>query len=139
MALKAAKALVRQWPHARAPDFDDWQIAIAAALAMYPPGIVAECADPRYGLAKVREFPPTVAAVHEWCAGRVEYYARWAHWQPLARREEKPDPIVRNASIGERLAHLARRLLLPPGQTMPRFKSSGPSNDELRRYYGERV
>src|SRR5262249_24842103 len=47
--------------------------ALAATLKDYPAGIVRECCDPRSGLAREREFPPTVAAIVEWCDRRLAW------------------------------------------------------------------
>lgn len=57
--------------------------AITAVLAGYPLGVVEECCDPRSGLARSREFPPTVAAVVEWCDKRMIYHRQWAVYVPL--------------------------------------------------------
>jgi hypothetical protein len=73
-ALRAAKQLVGQWPHARPDDPETWLAALGAALAAYPPAVVQECVDPRRGLAQHREFPPTVAAIVEWCDSRLSRY-----------------------------------------------------------------
>ncbi len=37
-------------------------------------GLVQECCDPRTGLARIREFPPTVAAIVEWCDHRMKVH-----------------------------------------------------------------
>jgi hypothetical protein len=66
-ALLAAQLLVGQWPHARPDDPQMWASALAAALASYPESITRDCIDPRVGLARVRDFPPTAASVVEWC------------------------------------------------------------------------
>jgi hypothetical protein len=132
VALKAAKALVRQWPHARPPDADAWQIAIGAKLSMYPPAIVEECCDPRTGLATVREFPPTVQAVTEWCDARLQYHRNWAAYRPVQKRIEKPDPPVKHPSIGQWLMDLGKRLRQFPKKPKP---EPAPTDEELRAYY----
>lgn len=137
VAGKAADKLVRQWPHAKPPDADAWIDAIATALECYPPGIVAECVDPRIGLFKTREFPPTGVAVHDWCAARLEYHAKWAKYAPRPKLIEKPYPTQKHPGIGQWLSDLAKRLLFPAGRATPQFKSRGPSDDELRAYYGK--
>jgi hypothetical protein len=77
-AAKAAKRLCGQWPHLKADDPAIYLAGIAAVLSGYPPEIVAECCDPRIGLARSREFPPTAAAVADWCGRREAYYRKWA-------------------------------------------------------------
>lgn len=70
-ALQAAKGLIRQWPHADPPDAQGWAGSIAAALQEYPVGVVEECVRM---LPRAREFPPTVAAVTEWCDRRLKQH-----------------------------------------------------------------
>ena len=60
--------------------------SLAAALAGYPLGIVEECCDPRTGLARSREFLPTVAAIVEWCDRQLKYHLTIAEWKPLPQR-----------------------------------------------------
>lgn len=90
VALKAAKQLVGCFPHARPPEPETYAAALGATLAQYPPAIVAECVDPRVGLARTREFPPTVAAIVEWCDARLRYYESLSKYQA---REQKPEPV----------------------------------------------
>lgn len=85
-ALEKARDLIGQWPHARPPDPDQWVKSIASVLAQFPPALVDECCDPRRGLAKVREFPPTVAAVFEWCEARMQWYQAVASYIPVPVR-----------------------------------------------------
>ena len=73
-ALKATKQLIGAWPHANPPDPAGYAASLAAALAAYPLGLVQECCDPRTGLAKTREFPPTVQSINEWCDRRLAYH-----------------------------------------------------------------
>lgn len=135
VALEAAKALVRQWPHARPPDADAWQIAIGAKLSTYPPAIVEECCDPRVGLATVRDFPPTVQAVTEWCDARLQYHRNWANYRPVQKRIEKPDPPVKHPLIGQWLSDLVKRLRSRPQKAKPAPARQSPSDDELRAHY----
>jgi hypothetical protein len=79
-AIKAARRLTGSWPHARPPDPDGYAASLAAAFAAYPLGVVEECADPRVGLARSREFPPTVAAIVEWCDRRLTYHRGMVKW-----------------------------------------------------------
>ena len=53
-----------------------WLTALASVLAQYPAPIAGECVDPRVGVARGREFPPTVACVVEWCDERRRHYER---------------------------------------------------------------
>ena len=142
IALKAAKALVCQWPHAKPPDADAWQIAIGAKLSCYPPMLVKECCDPRSGLATVREFPPTVQAVTEWCDARLQYYRNWANYVPIKPRfVQKPE--VTPAEIEKQkprvillMADLAKRLRVTLLESRKSTKR-GPTNDELRAHYSQ--
>jgi hypothetical protein len=85
--------------------------AIAAALSGYPAGVVAECIDPRVGLARGREFPPTVAAVVAWCDDRLCFYRNWATYIPrLSEPERPPISAETSAKIGKLLVELAATL-----------------------------
>lgn len=110
-AIKAARQLAGSWPHARPPDPDGYAASLAAALAAYPLGVVQECCDPRTGLARVREFPPTVAAIVEWCDRRLTYHRGMVKW---GERVRKPEPEYseehRRGMLG-RLQELMRGLL----------------------------
>ena len=91
-ALKAAKRLAGSWPHARPPDPEGWAASLAAALVDYPLGVVEECCDPRRGLAREREFPPTVASIIEWCDLRVKRHRgaiKHGELEAAAAREER--------------------------------------------------
>lgn len=79
-ALRQVKRLVSSWPHARPPDPEGWAASLAATLAQYPLGVAQECCDPRVGLAKKREFPPTVVAIDEWCKRRLDYHRGMVKW-----------------------------------------------------------
>lgn len=81
-ALRAAKQLVGCYPHSRPPEPETYAGALAAVLAQYPLGVVEECVDPRTGLAREREFPPTVAAVVEWCDRRLAFHQAFAAYVP---------------------------------------------------------
>lgn len=102
-ALKAAKQLVGSFPHARPPEPETYAAAIGATLAQYPPRIVNECVDPRVGLARKREFPPTVASIIEWCDARL------AHYEALAKYEAREKPPEREFTDDDRA--LARKFL----------------------------
>jgi hypothetical protein len=79
-ALRQVRKLVGGWPHARPPDPEGWAASLAATLAQYPLGVVQECCDPRVGLVRGREFPPTVAAIVEWCDRRLTYHRGMVKW-----------------------------------------------------------
>lgn len=85
-ALAAAKQLMGQWPHAKPVDSETYAASLAAVLAQYPLGLVQECVDPRTGLARTREFPPTVACLVEWLDERL------ALLQKLASIKPRPPP-----------------------------------------------
>ena len=54
-------------PHANPPNPGAYSLSIAKTLEKYPLGVAEECCDPQTGLARSREFPPTVACIVEWC------------------------------------------------------------------------
>ena len=91
-ALKLAERLVGQWPHAKPPNMSGWLTALASVLAQYPAPIAGECVDPRVGVARGREFPPTVACVVEWCDERRRHYER--RTTLIAPRVERDIPIL---------------------------------------------
>ena len=68
-----------------------WLTALASVLAQYPAPIAGECVDPRVGVARGREFPPTVACVVEWCDERRRFYER--RTTIIAARVERDVPI----------------------------------------------
>lgn len=103
-ALKAAKQLVGCFPHARPPEPETYAAALGATLAQYPEGVVRDCVDPRIGLARKREFPPTVASVVDWCDTRLAYYQTIAKWEGRT-----PEPPEREFTDDDRA--LARQFL----------------------------
>lgn len=66
-ALEQAKKLIGSYPHARPPDVEGYANSLADIFELYPLGVVKECCDVRSGIARTREFPPTIAAVVKWC------------------------------------------------------------------------
>ncbi len=60
-------------------------------LAQYPVGLVEECCDPRRGLARTREFPPTVAVLVEWMDERLKHHQLIAAHQPRPAPAAAPD------------------------------------------------
>lgn len=99
--------------------------SLAATLAGYPLGIVQECCDPRKGLARTREFPPTVAAIIEWCDLRLAHHKAVAAYQGRATAPAIPEVVgppmtpEQKVSFGEMLrATLAKMRMkskpLPP-------------------------
>jgi hypothetical protein len=85
IAAKAATALTGQWPHVKPDNPEAWIQAIADVFEGYPPGVVAECINPKTGLFRTREYAPTGAAVVEWCDKRLEYHRKWAAYVPIKR------------------------------------------------------
>jgi hypothetical protein len=106
-ALERARDLIKQWPHARPPDEDGWITSLAAVLAQFPPAVVDECCDPRRGLAREREFPPTVACVVEWCENRLKYHQALANFKGLpAKRIDVDYSPEHRATMLQRLSKL---------------------------------
>lgn len=106
-ALAQAEKLVGCWPHARPPDPKTYSAALSATLAGYPLGVVQECCDPRTGLARDREFPPTVAAIVAWCDSRLTFHQKIAAWKPMIRRPAEPNyPDDHCAAMRERIAEI---------------------------------
>src|SRR5215831_3746927 len=66
-AIELATNLIGAWAKSEADDPHVYTLSIAAALKEYPVAIGEQCADPRVGLARTREYLPTVASVHAWC------------------------------------------------------------------------
>ena len=73
-AAELGKQLVGQWPHANPPNPGAYSLSIAKTLEKYPLGVAEECCDPQTGLARHREFPPTVACIVEWCERKTAAY-----------------------------------------------------------------
>lgn len=110
-AVDAAERLIGQWPHARPPDAKTYAASLAAVLAAYPLGLVQECCDPRTGLARSREFPPTVAALVEWLDGRLEWHQTVARYKPAPPpKPELPDNPTMAARVGQLLKGLVNTL-----------------------------
>lgn len=108
-----AKKLTAAWPHARPPDAAGYAASLAAVLAQYPLGVVQECCDPRTGLARSREFPPTPAAIVEWCDRRVTYHrgmVKWGERSGAQRAEETRFSDDHRKSMLDRLQSLMRGL-----------------------------
>lgn len=106
-ALEGAKQLVGCYPHARPPDPEVYAGALASVLAQYPLGLVQECVDPRTGLARGREFPPTVACVVEWCENRLKYHQTLANFAGLPPKRIEPEYSPEHrAGMLQRLAKL---------------------------------
>jgi hypothetical protein len=73
-ALDLAEMLVGQWPYLNAHDPETYSLTIAAMLREWPIMLAEECCDPRTGLARTREMPPTAASVTAWCTERYVRY-----------------------------------------------------------------
>jgi len=118
--------LIGQWPHARPPDPKTYSAGIAATLANYPLGIVQECCDPRKGLARTREFPPTVAAIIEWCDTRRAYHNAVASYQGRAKPVEvveTPMSPEQKKSFGEMLRETLAKMRMKSKPIEPTPKS----------------
>jgi hypothetical protein len=85
-ALELAEMLVGQWPYLNAHDPETYSLTLAAVFRDWPIMIAEECCDPRTGLARKREMPPTPASVIEWCAARSKFHEALSQ---IARRECK--------------------------------------------------
>jgi hypothetical protein len=117
IAIRAAKQLVGQWPHAKADDPEIYIAGLGAVLSGYPPGVVAECCDPRTGLARSREFPPTPAAVVEWCDKRLHHHRQWSKYVQVRKtvddQQEAFSAEHRKSMLG-RLSALMHRVFDKP-------------------------
>ena len=109
-ALEAAKKLVGEWPHAKPADPETYAGSLAAVLAQYPLGLVHECVDPRTGLARVREFPPTVAILVDWLDARLKHHQLMASYRVALPRPELPDDPAMAERVATMLTELAAQL-----------------------------
>jgi hypothetical protein len=119
-AFKATKQLIGCFPHARPADPETYADALACVLAQYPLGLVQECVDPRRGLAREREFPPTVACVVDWCDRKLAWHQAVAAYQGRAGAAgEAPMPPASEAecaTASRALSKLSEWLKMPPDQ-----------------------
>lgn len=106
-SLEKAKELIGQWPHANPPDKARWLTSIAATFSGYPSAIVETCCDPRNGLARAREFPPTVACIVEWCDRRLKDTKSLAAYKPITFTPRLPSPEYSNDHQMGMLARLS--------------------------------
>src|SRR6266487_1108628 len=90
-AIRAAKQLVGCFPHAKPLDPEVYAGSLAAVLAQYPLGVVKECVDPRTGLARNREFPPTVYSVVVWCDDRLQHHKKFANYVAIGEPRQEKD------------------------------------------------
>ena len=126
-AAKAAQQLIGLWPHARPADPDTYAAGIAAVLAGYPAGVVQECCDPRTGLARSREFPPTAAAVVDWCDARTVHHQRWAAYVPVkVTRQYDGSELLREEFSPEHRKTMLERLqgLMEPFRRKPQREAA---------------
>lgn len=100
-AIELAKKLVGLWPHARPPDPATYAEGMSAVLTQYPLGLVRECVDPRTGLARDREFPPTVAVLVAWLDRRLAWHQAMAAYVPRIKKAmpELSDEQVRDGAL----------------------------------------
>lgn len=66
-ALEQARKLMGHFPHARPPDADGYANGLADIFEQYPIGVVQQCCDVRIGIASLKDFLPSPAAVITWC------------------------------------------------------------------------
>jgi hypothetical protein len=120
------KRLLGAWPHANPPDPQAYAASLAAVLAAYPLGLVQECCDPRTGLARVREFPPTVAALVEWLDKRLQWHQTVAQYKGAgAPRIEQKFSDEHRKSMIERMQTLIHDLF-DPAKAKPWTRPVGP-------------
>src|ERR1700723_2887677 len=104
-AAELGKQLVGQWPHANPPNPGAYSLSVAKTLERYPLGVAEECCDPQTGLARYREFPPTVAAIVDWCELTTRAYVAISQ-----RPRPEPPPVIHSeehcATMRERLRAL---------------------------------
>jgi hypothetical protein len=81
-------------------------------LQQYPLGVVQNCCDPRTGLAREREFPPTVASIVDWCELRVKRHQGAVIHARQIEAEKEFTEHHRKTMLG-RLAELWKGLLKP--------------------------
>lgn len=117
-ALALAEKLIGCWPHAKPPDPKTYMAAVAATLAGYPLKIAQDCCDPRTGLAREREFPPTVAAIVAWCDPVLADLKSWAEHKPSPvpwRAPEPEYPEEHRAEMLKRIAEIPKVYFRPMG------------------------
>jgi len=106
-AAELGKQLVGQWPHANPPNPGAYSLSIAKTLEKYPLGVVEELCDPTTGLARFREFPPTVACIVEWCERMTRSYVAVS-----LRPRPIPEPVYSEehcATMRQRLAEFFKQ------------------------------
>lgn len=111
-AAEAGKRLLGSFPHAKPADPEGYALSIAMVLQQYPLGVVQNCCDPRTGLAREREFPPTVASIVDWCELRVKRHQGAVIHARQIEAEKEFTEHHRKTMLG-RLAELWKGLLKP--------------------------
>jgi hypothetical protein len=110
-AAELGKQLVGQWPHTNPPNPGAYSLSVAKTLEKYPLGVAEECCDPQTGLARYREFPPTVASIVDWCERTTRAYVAIAERQRPA--DAKPEPVYTDehrATMRDRIKRLGQSL-----------------------------
>ena len=105
-AAKAAKRLVGSYAHMKPSDPDTFVESIMMALSTYPAGLVAECVDPRVGVARKIKFL-SIAELVEWLDERRAHYETLAAYKP--RPPALPPPVFteeHKATMRQRFADL---------------------------------
>lgn len=133
-AAEQAKRLIGCYPHARPPDPAAYAGALTDVLEQYPLGVVERCCDPRTGIVRTREFPPTVACIVDWCDRYTAAYVAVAQ-----RRRPVPEPVYSEehcATMREKLrsffAEFKAGLIRPAPESTAK---PSVSDDELRAHY----
>jgi|HubBroStandDraft_3_1064219.scaffolds.fasta_scaffold142490_1 hypothetical protein len=114
-AAEQGKRLLGSYPHAKPSDPEGYALAITAVLQQYPLAVVQECCDPRYGLARTREFTPTVACIVEWCDLKIKRLQGAVIWSKKLEGEKEFSDAHRKSML-DRLKNLWKTLPMPVTQ-----------------------
>jgi hypothetical protein len=106
-AVRAADQLMSQFPNLKAAEPEKFMASIAAVLQQYPWGVVRECVDPRYGLARKVRFL-SIADLVEWMDTRHMFYRMLAQIKPKAIEREVPE--AERVKIGSLITDLVAAL-----------------------------
>jgi hypothetical protein len=105
------------WPHSKPADPETYADALASVLAQYPLGLVQECVDPRRGLAREREFPPTVASIVDWCDRKLAWHQAVAGYEGRHSAAVDEMPSEEECATASRaLTKLSEWLKIPADQ-----------------------
>ena len=108
-AATSAKDLVGNFANLRADNPAQFIKSVAAVLAHYPAGVVADCLDPWSGLAHEVEFL-SLRSLAEWCEQRLDFYRTVASYKPPAPSLPPPEPgPISDEKIAAALAEIRAR------------------------------